>query len=106
MSGVYLIVELIVVRVYLIVDLIVVRCIFIVELNVVAGLRERARCQDDELVTSVSPGPRHGQQAQLLLCTAHPEGLPLRGLAVADIEEAGRPLAQVRTTSDTTHITM
>lgn len=85
-------------RVFFIVELIVVPCIFD-EPIVVAGLRERARCQDDELVTSVSPGPRHGQQAQLLLCAAHPEGLPLRRLAVADIQEAGRPLAQVRTTS-------
>lgn len=38
-----------------------------------------------------------GQQAELLLRAAHPEGVPLRGLAMAGIPPEGRPPPQVTT---------
>jgi hypothetical protein len=38
---------------------------------------------------------RDGEQAELLLCAAHPEGVPLRGLTLADVPASRRPLAQV-----------
>lgn len=39
---------------------------------------------------------RDGKQAELFLRTAHSQGLPVRGLAMADVPASRRPLAQVR----------
>lgn len=41
------------------------------------------------------PGRRYGQQAELFLRAPHQEGVQVRGLALADLEEEGRTPAQV-----------
>ena len=59
----------------------------------------------DVVTPARSAGGRDGEQAELLMRASYPQGVPVRGLAMADVQAPRRPLAQVNLTMlNYTHI--